>query len=72
MTDLYYLVLHLLSSGNASRGGMRLNISTWRAYALELRNIVSVPWMRSSTPRTPKHWLNLLKARDCTSFRKEI
>jgi len=30
-TDLDYLVLHLLSSGNASRGGMKLSIITWRA-----------------------------------------
>lgn len=38
---------------------------TWRSYCLVCLNLVSVPWSRSRTPKTPKHWLNLEKVAAC-------
>ena len=68
----------MAGSGNASRAGMKLSIMMCRAYALVVRNSASVPWSRSSTPSTPKHWLNLdknkqsIKSSPCTPITPAI
>lgn len=47
------------ASGMLSLRGVRPVSSVWRSYCLLCLNLSSVPWRRSSTPNTPKHWLNL-------------
>lgn len=42
-----------------SASGVSPKSKVWRSYCLVCRNLVSVPCRRSSTPKTPKHWLNL-------------